>query len=64
MRLDDLQALTKEIMKELVKRRSLGGYSAEADGILFLYEAMFRVLQHLEDQYPRPKKAKKEDGVS
>ena len=63
MKRDDLQALTKEVMKELVRRRALGGYSTEAEGLLYLYEAMFKVLLHLEDQLPRPKKGK-EDGVS
>lgn len=50
---EDLSDLEKKIMEEVVKRRKLGGYSVEADGILTLAEAMLKVLQHLIEKAPR-----------
>jgi hypothetical protein len=52
MKRADLLELEKTIMKEVVKRRALGGYSAEAEGVLILCETLMRVLQHMVDEYP------------
>lgn len=51
----DLIELEKILMAEVVKRRSLGGYSAEAEGLLTHAEALFRIVQHLKDKAPREK---------
>ncbi len=59
MKRTDLQALEGTIMKEVVKRRALGGYSVEAEGVLTLCETMLRVLQHLIEEFPEEEK---EDG--
>lgn len=53
MKRDDLVLLEHEIMKEVVRRRNLGGYSMEAEGILLLSEAMLKVVGHLIDEAPR-----------
>ena len=53
MKRADLLELEKTIMKEVVKRRALGGYSAEAEGVLILCETLMRVLQHMVDEYPQ-----------
>lgn len=50
---DDLIDLEKRIMEEVVKRRKLGGYSVEAEGILNLAESLLKVLQYLIDKAPR-----------
>ena len=63
MKRDDLQALEAQIMEEVVKRRKLGGYNPDAEGILLIAETLMRVIQHLIDSYPHPKGGKK-DAVS
>ena len=57
MKLSDLQKLESAIMKEVVRRRQLGGYSVEAEGVLILCETMLRVLQHIIETYPESEKA-------
>lgn len=52
MKRSDLQSLEKDVMKEVVKRRSLGGYSPDAEGILLLAETVMRLLQHIIDEFP------------
>jgi hypothetical protein len=54
MKRSDLEYLEKMIMEEVVKRRKLGGYSPDAEGILLIAETMMRLLQHLIDEYPEP----------
>jgi hypothetical protein len=49
MKRSDLLELEKTMMKEVVKRRQLGGYSADAEGILVLCETLMRLLQHIVD---------------
>lgn len=46
----DLEDLEKEVVKEVVKRRSLGGYSTEADGLLLDGEFLLKIMRHLIDQ--------------
>jgi hypothetical protein len=55
MKKHDLQELEKVIMKEVVKRRSLGGYNSEAESVLLLSETLYRIIQHLVDEYPTRK---------
>lgn len=55
MKRADLVALEGVLMKEVVKRRQLGGYSADAEGILTIAEASLRILQHLIETYPESK---------
>jgi len=50
----DLLELEKTMMKEVVKRRALGGYSADAEGILILSETLMRLLQHIIDDMSPP----------
>ena len=54
MKRTDLLELEKTMMKEVVKRRALGGYSADAEGILILSETLMRLLQHIIDDMPPP----------
>ena len=43
-------------MKHVVKRRALGGYSQEAEGVLILFETLLRVVQHFRERAPRTKR--------
>jgi hypothetical protein len=51
----DFDELEKHVMKELVKRRQLGGYNSEADAIILILETQLRMIQHLRDKLPRTK---------
>lgn len=53
----DFDELEKTVMKELVTRRQLGGYNAEAGVILIILESQLRVIQHIRDKLPRTKTA-------
>lgn len=64
MKRSDLQMLEAQLMKEVVKRRSLGGYSPDAEGILLIAEATMRILQHMIETYPQEKQEKKSGRVS
>jgi len=52
MKRSDLQVLEATMMKEVIRRRALGGYSVDAEGILILCETLMRLLQHIVDEYP------------
>lgn len=54
---EDLELLERSVMAQVVKRRALGGYSVEAEGVLALFEAMLHVVQHLKSKTPRTKKS-------
>lgn len=51
----DLEDLEKDVMKEVVKRRSLGGFDTNAETILLLAEWNLKIVRHLLDQLPRKK---------
>jgi len=56
MKRTDLLQLEAQLMEEVVKRRRLGGYSADAAGILFLSEALYKISQHLLEIHPTSRK--------
>lgn len=56
MKRDDFEELERRVMAEVVKRRQLGGYSADAAGILMLCETMLSLIMHFKEQMPREKK--------
>lgn len=49
MLLRDIERLEAAMMQEVVRRRQLGGYSADADAILLIAETVLRMLQHMRD---------------
>ena len=51
----DLEELTKRLRVEVVKRGQLGGYNSEAECLMFLSEAMYKIATHLLEKAPRPK---------
>lgn len=63
MKRSDLQDIEDQLMKEVVKRKGLGGYSPDADGILLIATALMRLVQHTIDTYPEDKKGKKDARV-
>lgn len=52
MKLANLVELEKQIMEEVVRRRKLGGYSMEAEGILLMGEVLLKVIGHLIENTP------------
>ena len=53
MKRDELVELEAKVMEEVVSRRKLGGFDANASTILFLTEIKLEVVRHLKDQAPR-----------
>lgn len=53
MNRQDLEDLEKRLRAEVVKRQSLGGYNSEAECLMFLSEAMYKIVQHLREKAPR-----------
>ena len=49
----ELDELEKEVMKEVVKRRGLGGFDANAETILLLTEWMLKIIRHMNEQMSR-----------
>lgn len=58
MKLDKLAELEKQVMAEVVRRRQLGGYSMEAEGILLLGEALLKLIGHIIDEHKEPDQQK------
>lgn len=55
MKKEELEELEQILHDEYSRRRKLGGYSAEAEGLLILSEALFKITCHLNDNYPKKK---------
>jgi hypothetical protein len=51
----EIDELEKEVMKEVVKRRGLGGYDTNAETILLLTEWMLKIIRHMNEQMSRKK---------
>lgn len=49
MKKADLVELEAKVMEEVVSRRKLGGFDANAATILFLTEVMLDVVRHLKE---------------
>lgn len=58
MKLTSLKDIEKVVMKEVVRRRSLGGYNSEAESLLILSEVVLDIVRHLVDEYPEKEPAK------
>ncbi len=56
MRIDDLEKMEKEMMKEVVRRRGLGGYNTDAESILLMSEWLFKLVGHIIEQEKQKKK--------
>jgi hypothetical protein len=52
---DDLEIMVDKLRKEFVKRQGLGGYSADAETIMFLTSTMYEMGRHMLEAMPRPR---------
>jgi hypothetical protein len=50
---DQLLKLEQTVSAEVLKRRRLGGYSADAEGILIIGEAVLVILRYINSQLDR-----------
>jgi len=50
MNKEAMEELERQVMEEVVKRRKLGGFDANADTILKLTEWMFKLVQHVREK--------------
>ena len=55
MILSELRMLREQIEKSAVRARSLGGYSTEAESLLTIWEALLKIVRHMEEQVSRKK---------
>lgn len=55
---EDFEEIERVLMKEIVHRRQLGGFDANAPAVLILLETFYKVVVHLRERMPRDKKAK------
>lgn len=55
----DLIKLQEHISNEVIRRRGLGGYSTEAEGILLAMEINLKIVSHLIEQMPAKVSKKK-----
>lgn len=53
MKKEDLIQLENKVMEEVVQRRKLGGFDANAETILKLTEWMLEIVRHLKDTAQR-----------
>ena len=51
MKLAALIDMEKVVMKEVVRRRSLGGYNSEAESLLVLSEVILNITRHIIEEY-------------
>lgn len=54
MRKDELDYLVMETMKKASNAQSIGAYSAEAESLLFIWQALLKVLMHLQEEMNAP----------
>ena len=47
---EDIELLEAQLMEEVVKRRKLGGFDANAATILILTEALYKVVHHIREK--------------
>lgn len=59
MKKADLEKLEGIVLEELVKRRQLGGYNADAAGLILLTDAMRHLIRHIIDNAPDDHPSKK-----
>lgn len=52
---DDLKSMSDQLGEEIARRKKLGGYSMEADGLMIICTAVKHLTDHLLDTYPRKK---------
>ena len=50
---EDFELLEDKLRKEYVRRQSLGGYSADAETLLFLTSAVYEMARHISERIPR-----------
>lgn len=51
----DLEDLVKRLRAETVRRSQLGGYNSEAECLMFLAEATYKLANHMLEKTPRKK---------
>lgn len=50
---EDLEEIVKIVEKNVVRARSLGGFSTEAESLLIVWEVLLKVTRHLHESAPR-----------
>lgn len=61
MKRDDLEVMEDKLLREIARRRNLGGYSPEAPAMLMLCETLFELVRHTREKMPAPPKKKDDE---
>lgn len=52
---EQMDLVVKEVEKQTVSARALGGYSVEAEKMLIMWEVLLKLVRHLQDNMPKKK---------
>ena len=52
---EDFEVIEAKLMKEIVNRRALGGYNADAATLEFLASTIYEISRHISAKLPRKK---------
>ena len=55
MKRKDMEDMSRALMAEIVRRRQLGGYNADAATLEMLANATYEIVRHLMEKAPREK---------
>tara|TARA_R110000868_G_scaffold138814_1_gene353265 strand:- start:39 stop:224 length:186 start_codon:yes stop_codon:yes gene_type:complete len=55
MKRSELEAMEKTLMAEVVRRRALGGYNADAPTLELLALSVYEMARHLRERAPKEK---------
>lgn len=58
MKQSDLSGIRDKLHDEVMRRRGLGGFSTDAEGILLIAESLLAITNHLLAQQPKKKSEK------
>ena len=50
---EDIDELLKVVEAQVVRARSLGGYSTEAESLMIVWEVLLKISRHLQETAPR-----------
>lgn len=57
----EAEELEDRLLREVARRRNLGGYSPDAPAMLMLCEVMYEIVRHLKERMPKPSPKKEKD---
>lgn len=50
---EDIDDLLKVVEAQVVRARSLGGFSTEAESLMIVWEVLLKITRHIQEKAPR-----------